>query len=318
MKVPLALLAILLVGSWYVQPQRVAVVTQSAAAVQAAPPAPSATTGRQPFARALAQAFGNNAPSESIVLFIESWTKAEGVPESINNPLATTMPRPNSTCYNWLCVRAYDSMATGVEATAATLRGDYPGYAEIVAGIQQNNPQRALLGLAASPWGTSAQLTMQVYNEAIAARRVPQAQPVAYTPADTDAPRGNPLNRPGTVVTQGYGVGSHAPAATMGGLDLALAGPPSATQGAPIYAMLGGTVRVSQSWPCGNGVEIVSGSYKVLYCHLQEATVPDGATVQAGQAVALAGSSGASSGPHLHVAVSKDGQNVNPLDYVTK
>jgi len=311
------LIAALIIGYWYLQSPKVTVVTQSAAG-QSVGAAPVATNARQQFALDLARALGNPQPNEAIVVFIESWAKAEGVPESINNPLATTMPRPNSSCYNWLCVRVYDSMATGIEATAATLRGTYQGYAEIVAGIQTNDPQRALLGLAASPWGTSAQLTMRVYNEAIATRRVPQAQPVAYVPTDNEAPRGNPLNNPATIITQGYGVGTHAPAATMGGLDLALAGAPAATMGAPIYAMMGGVARVSSTWPCGNGLEIVKNGYRILYCHLQAATVQDGQQVQYGQAVALAGSSGASSGPHLHVAVYKDGQNVNPIDYVTR
>lgn len=318
------ILAVLLVGYWYITPQQVQVVTQTviqpagAAPVPAVGPAPSATNYRQRFALDLAHALGNAQPNEAIMLFIEAWANAENMPESAHNPLATTMPRPNSTCHNWLCVRIYDSDATGLEATVATLKGNYPGYSEIVAGIQQNNPQRALYGLAASPWGTSAQLTMQVYNQMIAQRKAPVVQPVAYKPADNEAPHGNPLNNRATVLTQGYGVGSHAPAAVWGGIDLAIAGGAAATNGTPVFATMGGMVRVSHTWPCGTGIEITHNGYRLLHCHLGTVTVADGSSVAYGQQIGTVGSTGESSGPHLHYEVWKDGVNQNPINYVTR
>lgn len=310
------LIAALLFGYWYTQPQRVTVVTQ--ATVQPQQAAPIATNYRQRFALDLAHALGNQQPSESIMLFIEAWANAENMPQSAHNPLATTMPRPNSSCHNWLCVRIYDSDATGVEATVATLQGNYAGYSEIREGIRTNSPQRALLGLAASPWGTSAQLTMQVYNEMIAQRSTQQAQPVAYKPADNEAPHGSPFKHNNVSMSQGYGIGSHSPAEIWGGIDLVVNGTPSATEGAQLYAIMGGIVRTSTTYPCGNGLEITHNGYRVLYCHLSGFTVQNGATVHYGDAVALAGHTGAASGPHLHLEVWKDGVNQNPINYVTK
>ena len=59
----------------------------------------------------------------------------------------------------------------------------------------------------------------------------------------------------------------------------------------------------------GNGMTTVYG-------HLQSAGVSAGQRVQRGQVVALSGSSGRSTAPHLHYEVRVGDQSVNPLGYI--
>ena len=67
----------------------------------------------------------------------------------------------------------------------------------------------------------------------------------------------------------------------------------------------------------GNAVMIDHGSGIVtLYAHNNSLNVSVGQTVSQGQTVAFAGSTGYSTGPHVHFEVRKDGETVDPNDYV--
>ena len=52
------------------------------------------------------------------------------------------------------------------------------------------------------------------------------------------------------------------------------------------------------------------------YAHNQRVLVAVGDTVQKGQAIALIGSTGRSTGPHLHFEVLKQGRAVDPMSFV--
>ncbi|MCU0490048.1 MAG: M23 family metallopeptidase [Chloroflexaceae bacterium] len=143
---------------------------------------------------------------------------------------------------------------------------------------------------------------------------------------DTSRPTGNPLGNARTVMTQGYGVGTHAPANVWGAIDLAVApdgsnqASPGSTTGTPIYATHGGVVNVTpNSYPAGNHVWVVNDEYRTGYSHLQDFAVQDGQTVQRGELIGYVGSSGMSSGPHLDYQIwQKQGGrwvNLNPLDF---
>ena len=97
-----------------------------------------------------------------------------------------------------------------------------------------------------------------------------------------------------------------------GGLDFA------GKSGTEIVAAADGVVSWSRErYGYGNLVEINHGNgYVTLYAHNQKNLVALGETVRQGQTIALMGSTGRATGPHLHFEVHKDGKSVNPLKFV--
>ena len=66
-------------------------------------------------------------------------------------------------------------------------------------------------------------------------------------------------------------------------------------------------------------VEIDHGDgYTTLYSHNKENLVDVGATVSKGEAIAKVGSTGRSTGPHVHFEVSKNKRAINPVRYLYK
>jgi hypothetical protein len=139
-------------------------------------------------------------------------------------------------------------------------------------------------------------------------------------------PWGNPLRATNTVMTQGYGIGTHAPIAIWGAIDLALdddgdgTADPEGTDGKPIYATHAGTVIITpDSYPGGNHMWVENDQYRTGYAHLTEFTAEHGQWVQAGEQIGTIGSTGLSSGPHLDYQVWKrEGNtwvNQNPLEF---
>ncbi|MFH1867143.1 MAG: M23 family metallopeptidase [Patescibacteria group bacterium] len=98
-----------------------------------------------------------------------------------------------------------------------------------------------------------------------------------------------------------------------GGVDLANA------YGIPIYAAEDGVVQTS-GWNrggYGNYIIIDHGQgLKTLYGHNTKNLVSAGDRVARGQQIATMGSTGRSTGPHLHFEVYVNGQRVNPLNYI--
>jgi biotin carboxyl carrier protein len=92
----------------------------------------------------------------------------------------------------------------------------------------------------------------------------------------------------------------------------------SAPQGAPIEAPANGTV-IRAGWENGYGnvVEINHGFGIVTrFAHASKLLVSRGQRVSRGERVALVGSTGLATGPHLHYEVHVNGQPVDPLRYV--
>ena len=97
------------------------------------------------------------------------------------------------------------------------------------------------------------------------------------------------------------------------GIDLA------APTGRPIYATRGGTVSYTgyEAGGAGNWVQINHGDgYKSVYMHMTKYVVRSGQNVSQGQLIGYCGSTGGSTGPHLHFGISYNGTYVNPANYM--
>lgn len=88
--------------------------------------------------------------------------------------------------------------------------------------------------------------------------------------------------------------------------------------GADIVAVASGVVTFSGTrYGYGNLVEINHGNgYKTRYAHCDELKVSTGDIVRKGDVVALMGSTGRSTGPHVHFEVYKNGRTVDPAAYI--
>lgn len=119
-------------------------------------------------------------------------------------------------------------------------------------------------------------------------------------------PGGYLLNPAGRApVTGGYSPGHRA-------VDF---GAPS---GSRVYAAEDGVVVEARKdrW-AGNVVSMVhAGGLRTLYGHLREYRVAAGCFLRRGEVLGLSGSTGASTGPHLHFEVILDGVPVDPLPYL--
>ena len=91
-----------------------------------------------------------------------------------------------------------------------------------------------------------------------------------------------------------------------------------APEGTPILAAHSGTVLVS-GWndSYGNQVRLDNGAgLSTRYAHMTQTAVTAGEAVTAGQVIGYVGSTGDSTGNHLHFEVMQDGVRVNPMDMV--
>lgn len=97
------------------------------------------------------------------------------------------------------------------------------------------------------------------------------------------------------------------------GIDMACA------QGTPIYATRAGKVTTAsyQAGGAGYYVSINHGDgFSSIYMHMTNFVVSSGQSVSAGQLIGYVGSTGVSTGPHLHFGVSYAGTYVNPMAYI--
>ena len=126
-------------------------------------------------------------------------------------------------------------------------------------------------------------------------------------------PSADPLD--GFRLTSGYGMRVHP---ILGGrrkhdgVDLA------SPIGTPVHATADGTVERA-SWFGGYGlcVEIDHGAnLETRYGHMSRLAVAEGQFVHKGDVIGYVGSTGRSTGPHLHYEVRVDGKSVNPLTYM--
>ncbi len=92
----------------------------------------------------------------------------------------------------------------------------------------------------------------------------------------------------------------------------------TADKGTEVYATGDGVVELVETkrWGYGKSIVINHGfGYKTLYAHLSAFKIRQGQKVKRGELIGLIGSTGKSTGPHLHYEVIKNGIKVNPIGY---
>ncbi len=88
-----------------------------------------------------------------------------------------------------------------------------------------------------------------------------------------------------------------------------------APSGTPIYAAARGLVTMARHGPDGYGNVVMlehPRGYRTLYAHMKRIAVRRGQYVRAGEIIGEVGSTGNSTGPHLHYEVIRNGEPVNP------
>jgi len=109
------------------------------------------------------------------------------------------------------------------------------------------------------------------------------------------------------VITQYFGEAGHS------GLDVA------AGMGSPIYAADAGVVIAAHKLSYGYGWYLMvdhENGYRSLYAHLSAFYVDHGERVSKGETIGAMGSTGLSTGPHIHFELYRSGALVNPLNYL--
>jgi len=137
----------------------------------------------------------------------------------------------------------------------------------------------------------------------------PIEQPVVAIPSRM------PLD--GGRMSSGYGMRNHPvlrKRARHSGIDLA------ATTGTPVYATADGIVgRANRFSSYGLYVSIDHGAdLETRYAHMSRLAVEKGERVKKGDIIGYVGSTGRSTGPHLHYEVRVSGQAVNPIPYMVE
>jgi len=251
----------------------------------------------------------------------------------------TGMQFPSSGGGGVALARAERDLALSLEAT---LQQEYAFFAAV--GRDQAQASALIQASAAQPQtvrnavtynvqAVQAQLAQQVAITQAAARNT-TFQPESSLPASSvpagPAPRTSALMWPMSgVVTQGFGPSQIAiePAASLAGItyrhfhtgiDIA------APFGTPVQAAADGVVALAGSETDGFGHLVGYGNYVVishgggmitLYGHLDRILVQPGQPVQAGVPIGLEGSTGNSTGPHVHFELRVDGIPTDPRAY---
>ena len=156
------------------------------------------------------------------------------------------------------------------------------------------------------------------YQEWLATYVPPTTRPGNDTTPSTQAPSSSgwvcPV--PYYTLTSPFGMRIHPISGKWkmhNGVDMA------AAQGTPIYAAKSGKVTTTsyQAGGAGYYVSINHGDgFSSIYMHMTHYIVAPGQYVTAGQVIGYVGSTGGSTGPHLHFGISYNGSYVNPMNYI--
>jgi murein DD-endopeptidase MepM/ murein hydrolase activator NlpD len=195
-----------------------------------------------------------------------------------------------------------DAAANGARAArdqVASLR-DQLGPAQAQANAQDAAEQATLTQIQGTRTADQAELaSLQAASDSISAMLRSRGGGTASAPCQTRPVTDEGINQP-------FKPGGHP------GIDL------HASYGDPIHACRAGTV-VSAGWLGGYGNAVIidhGGGMATLYGHQSRMAVTAGQQVTAGQVIGYIGSTGYSTGPHLHFEVRINGNVVDPAPYL--
>lgn len=161
-------------------------------------------------------------------------------------------------------------------------------------------------------------------------REIAAEEAAAQSPKNTDNNNDAP-KAPSTVSASGFAwplAAAGRISCGFGPRNAPTAGASTYHKGVDIAVPTGTSVRASKSGKvvtatysssAGNYVALYHGSgVYTYYMHCSSLSVSVGQHVDQGQTIALSGSTGISTGPHLHFAIYMNGQYVNPMNYVSR
>lgn len=157
------------------------------------------------------------------------------------------------------------------------------------------------------------------FTELFATWQIEDGERVPTSAQDAIAANPIPAGMPveGVRMSSSYGMRDHPvlrQRRSHRGVDLA--GP----TGTPIYATADGVVSMARYYGSyGNYVQIEHAEqFQTRYAHMSRIAIADGAQVRRGDLIGYIGSTGRSTGPHLHYEVRIGGQAVNPIPYMVE
>ena len=208
------------------------------------------------------------------------------------------------------------SILAEVDAQLEEWEHDIVALGREQASIEALIAERAAAAAAAA---AAAEAAQERHRSTSAASSAPASNPSPATtaaPTTTAAPSRSGLVRPVPGgVSSGYGKRVHP---IHGGVRLHTGWDMNGGMGQPIVAAAGGTViYAGVKGGYGNTLMVDHGGGMVtLYAHQSKFAVGYGASVGAGQVIGYVGSTGDSTGPHLHFEVRIGGGPVNPSRYL--
>lgn len=209
---------------------------------------------------------------------------------------------------------------------AVALTGASPAFANSSATADISAPLRAAQSAKPSPLGNSDEEFRQLFSNwqsldksqgLVQPSTQPNTQPLPRRKPMMAGPVSIPSRVPieGMRLSSSYGMRNHPVTGgrrAHNGVDLA------AATGTPIYATADGAVSKAE-WFSSYGLYVAlehGSEIQTRYAHMSRLNVSAGQQVRKGDIIGFVGSTGRSTGPHLHYEVRIAGRSVNPMPYM--